>query len=321
MNRLSFAILILVAGVGGAFVGHNVADSIRCRSAIGQLLARGALVVLVGETGIYEQDVQRREGEWRERATNGSERSALTSLIADASLRDEARREKITDAELEKEYAALTFQLPDVLAWAAALKANGLYPLLFRRDVAANLRATRWLDRQLANQSAIGEQEGRDYFEKHAQDWAQPARYRAAHLFLAAPPDTANEIVETKQRIIQELAARIGRGEKFSELVPLFSEDEATKKQGGDLGYFSEWRMPPDFMMSILRMGVGEIASIRTELGFHLVQLMEIKGVRQMKFEDALSDVKAELENDKRRIAVEKLVADSAKRAPQIPGK
>src|SRR5437763_15614076 len=75
----------------------------------------------------------------------------------------------------------------------------------------------------------------------------QCARFRASHLFLAAPPETPPEVVESKQKVIKALADQIRHGEKLGELAAAASEDEATKTRGGDLGFFSESRMPPDF--------------------------------------------------------------------------
>jgi peptidyl-prolyl cis-trans isomerase D len=90
--------------------------------------------------------------------------------------------------------------------------------------------------------------ECRAFYDARPKNFAQPLRLRASHLFLAAPMETPPPIIETKRELIESLSVRLARGEKFSDLVEAASEDEATKNRGGDLSYFSAFRMPPDFL-------------------------------------------------------------------------
>ena len=139
----------------------------------------------------------------------------------------------------------------------------------------------------MISQSDVTEDECRNFYDTHPQDFMQRARFRASHLFLAAPPETPPEVVESKQKVIKALADRIKHGEKLGELAAVASEDEATKTRGGDLVFFSESRMPLDFFYAVVEMHVGEISQpIRTRLGFHIVEVTDFKPARQMSFED-----------------------------------
>ena len=50
------------------------------------------------------------------------------------------------------------------------------------------------------------------------------------------------------------LSVRLAGGEDFATLAAQNSEDEATKLRGGDLGYFSADRMPPDFVEAAAKL-------------------------------------------------------------------
>ncbi|HET9419194.1 MAG TPA: peptidylprolyl isomerase, partial [Chthoniobacterales bacterium] len=140
--------------------------------------------------------------------------------------------------------------------------------------------------------------ECRDFYNTHQERFLQPTRCRASHLFLAAPPETPPEIVDLKQKIIASLWERVRKGEDFSELVAANSEDEATKARGGDLGFFSESRMPPDFFEAVQKLRVGEISRpVRTRLGFHIIQVTDVKLPRQMSFEEAQPEIALAFEN------------------------
>jgi parvulin-like peptidyl-prolyl isomerase len=138
-----------------------------------------------------------------------------------------------------------------------------------------------------------------------------PLRLRVSHLFLAAPPETAPEIVDLKKEKIALLAKRIKDGENFSELVAVESEDEASKMRGGDLGYFSAYRMPPDFFAAAAKLRPGEIsAPVKTVLGFHIIQATEIRPARQMTFAEVSQQIGAELEQVKRQAALRTVDVD-----------
>jgi parvulin-like peptidyl-prolyl isomerase len=224
-----------------------------------------------------------------------------------------ACHEKVSRTEVDRELALLRAQFGDEEKWRAALRASHLWKWQLRRDVEKNLRGRTWLDRQLAPAISVSDDECRADFTQHQTQFAQPVRYRAAHLFLAAPPETPDEILAAKRRTIDDCAQRLKQGEQFVDLVAQFSEDEATKKRGGDLGYFSETRMPEDFMAAVRALPVGQLSEVvQTKLGFHILQVTEVKPARVMSFEEARPEIAAELQNAKRREAVEKLIVDLA---------
>ena len=106
------------------------------------------------------------------------------------------------------------------------------------------------------------------------------------------------------------------QGEDFFELVAQVSEDEATKTRGGDLGFFSESRMPPDFFAAVRAMRVGEVSPpVRTGLGFHIIQLTDSRPARQMTFDEARAEIGLALENAKRDIALREIEAQLVGRA------
>jgi PPIC-type PPIASE domain len=103
-------------------------------------------------------------------------------------------------------------------------------------------------------------------------EWTCPvarlSQFSGVLLFLAAPMETAPPIIDASRKLIESLSARLVDGERFSDLMATRSEDEATKNCGGDLDYFSVFRMPPDFFETVTKLNVGQITPpIRTRLG------------------------------------------------------
>jgi parvulin-like peptidyl-prolyl isomerase len=157
----------------------------------------------------------------------------------------------------------------------------------------------------------VTEAECRAFYESHPANFFVPERLHVSHLFLAAPPETAPEIVEAKRTAIDALSVRLAGGGDFAALTAENSEDEATKLRGGDLGYLSATRMPSDFVEAAGKMHPGEIGKpIRTRLGFHILNLIDVQPPRQKSFDEARKDIAIELANQKRATAIQQLIGD-----------
>lgn len=319
MNRAGLvAGLCLAAGAAGIALGQLICHSIAFRDAIGAGFGRGHLLALTGGEGIYETDVEREIDELD--FANGREdvdpadvdarRTVLARLIATAAAKHLAKREEISGAQIDRQFDLIRSQFRDRNAWIFALGENRLSHRSLRSDIADNLRAQKWIERQLGSETRVTENECAAFFNAHQALFALPPRFRASHLFLAAPFETPPPIVDLKRRTIDSISVRLSHGEDFSELIGLTSEDEATKTRGGDLGFFFASRTPPDFFSAIGKMQLGQVsAPIQTRLGFHVVRLTDSRPARQMNFGEAGGEIRLKLENDRRRETVQRLAA------------
>jgi parvulin-like peptidyl-prolyl isomerase len=311
-----FTAAILVAVIAGIGFGQLACHSIMCRDAIGRVCGRGHLLALVQSRGIYEADLDRAVAAFRSRdgeldSAAGSKESILSKLIALTAAQCLAADEKIAASDVEHELSLLRSQFRDGKIWLAALQTNGFSQPSLRGMLEDDLRARQWVDRQIALQLVITAEEHRQFYDLHAERFVLPVRLRVSHLFLAAPPETAPEIVDLKKEKIKALAKHIKAGENFSELIGWESEDEASKTRGGDLGYFSAYRMPPDFFQATAKLRLEEMsAPVKTSLGFHIIQATDLRPARQMTFEEAGQEIGAALEQGKRQAALEKLDLD-----------
>jgi len=65
----------------------------------------------------------------------------------------------------------------------------------------------------------------------------------------------------------------------FAELAKAYSEDPGSGAQGGDLGFFRRGELAPEYEATALGLRQGEISDpVETQFGFHMIQLLEIKG-------------------------------------------
>jgi parvulin-like peptidyl-prolyl isomerase len=74
----------------------------------------------------------------------------------------------------------------------------------------------------------------------------------------------------------------------------LYSQD-ASGKNRGDLGYFRRGELFPAFEREALRLKVGEVSGLlRTEFGFHIIKLLDRKGMEPLPFEEVREKVNAD---------------------------
>ena len=319
-------ISIAVSCAAGICAAEIVGRSLVVRDKLGSMCGRGHLIAVVHSRGIYELDVERTVSEANYLAgaddkagVNAKSESALMNLIANAALLAHADREKISRGVLKRELNLIRWQFRDEKTWAQALHGSGFLTPTLWRLLENDLRARQWISKQIAPEIEVTEAECRRFYESHSEDFFSPERRRVSHLFLAAPPETAPEIVESKQAAIQGLSVRLAAGEDFAALVAENSEDEATKLRGGDLGYISATRMPPDFVEAALKLHPGDTGKpLRTRLGFHILKLTDVQPPRQKTFDEVRGEIAIELANQKRAAAAQKLIGDLACQAAYL---
>jgi parvulin-like peptidyl-prolyl isomerase len=296
---LRLGLLVVVAIVLGLAASELLCRSFAFRDLAGRLAGRGHLVAITQGKGIYETDL-------------GDEQPSAAELVVLENLRRAGTNEAVAPATVDREVALLEAQFGNDKAFRKALLADGLSIAALRDNVTNQLRGVAWLEKRVRPATAVTGQECREFYEAHRDVFAQPIRFRASHLFLAAHAETVPEVVEEKERAIATFATRLSKGETFSALATEVSEDEASKPRGGDLGYFSETRMPPEFIAAIKKLRVGEISKpFRSHLGFHIAQLTETKATHLLTFDEARPEVSLALGNDRRANRVDEIAKTS----------
>ena len=305
MKKVLFVGLMLCALLAGLVASELLVRSAAFRDWAGPLSGRGQLIAIVTGKGIYETDL-------------GDLDVTARDLIIAENVRRGAATEMADSALVDREFALLQAQFPNDRVFEERLRASGFSISSLREEIAAQIRGRRWLEKQIIPASAVTEQEGQQFYASHPNLFTQPLRFRAAHLLLAAHAETPPEVVEEKEMAIVDLAKRLAKGEPLAQLVAEASEDEATKNRGGDLGFFSEARMAPEFMAEIRKLPVGKVSKpFRTPLGFHIALVTEIKASRLLTFEEVRPEISRAIANE-RRVLQADLLARTLSRADYL---
>lgn len=102
---------------------------------------------------------------------------------------------------------------------------------------------------------------------------------RVAHIFIA---DNHVDSIKALMKV-NEIKTRLKNGDNFEDLVKLYSEDESTKKTGGDLGFLAPMYPNGFYPLEnlVYSLKKGEVGGpVRTSAGWHFVKILDTRPAR-----------------------------------------
>jgi parvulin-like peptidyl-prolyl isomerase len=156
------------------------------------------------------------------------------------------------------------------------------------------------------------------YHRENIDKYSAPELIRARHILVHPATETPAGDAEA-MALARRLIERIRAGES-PVLAKEFSTDVSTKDVGGDLGVFGRGTMLADFERAAFALPAGEMAPepVRTELGYHVIQVTEHEPavIQPLVWIYATVSSDAALAKGERMAAV---TADSMMRAARTP--
>jgi len=142
---------------------------------------------------------------------------------------------------------------------------------------------------EVAKSIEIDEAASLEYFEDNKERFRKPEQRLAAHILI-------NES-DTSQDTLAEIQAKLAAGEDFAELAKSYSQDPGSKDNGGDLGWVSPGDMVEEFDEALFSMAANSVSDVvKTQFGYHIIELKEIKESALPLFEEVKADIVQELQ-------------------------
>ena len=92
-------------------------------------------------------------------------------------------------------------------------------------------------------------------------------------------PSISKEELEATRERLKSLRDRILKGESFSTLAVLYSEDPGSARKGGEVGFMGRGQLYPEYEAAAFGLKKGEISDIiKSRAGYHIIQLIERRG-------------------------------------------
>lgn len=225
--------------------------------------------------------------------------------------KDEIRR---SDLIAMKE--AMAQQMPQL----GMLPLEAVYRPLLERAVDSKLLARAAADEGLAKSDAVkqrlkeAEQQimQQVYLETLVETQVTDAQIQAAYdAFLKDNPAEAEvharHILVKSEDEAKDVIAQLKKGKDFAELAAEKSDGPSGPK-GGDLGYFKQGDMVPEFAAAAFAMKAGDIseAPVQTQFGWHVIKVED----RRQSQPPALEEVRDQLHQQVAGQVIEQKMAD-----------
>jgi peptidyl-prolyl cis-trans isomerase SurA len=173
-----------------------------------------------------------------------------------------------------------------------ALATEGLTLDAYKKQIEKQLQRQKLISWSVKIEAKVGEKEFREFYQKNADRYRANETYRPGQILFIIPKGADKEEIREIRKKCQKVLDKIKAGEDFGEMALLYSED-ASSKDRGDLGYFKKGELLPAFEREALRLKVGEVSEmVRTEFGFHIIKLLDRKGLDPLPYEEVKERVK-----------------------------
>jgi peptidyl-prolyl cis-trans isomerase D len=161
--------------------------------------------------------------------------------------------------------------------------------------------------RDLLKDVSVSDDDAKRYYQSHVKEFTEPEKIRARHILLKIPKKADKQEVEVVKKKIEEILAKIKGGEDFEKVAAERSQDDATAKKGGDLGFFTRGMMSPELEKVAFELKPGGISEpVLTGQGYHLIRVDEKVPEKQSEFQAVKDQIVKKLkEREARRRVVD----------------
>ncbi|MCB5162409.1 SurA N-terminal domain-containing protein [Marinomonas algarum] len=122
----------------------------------------------------------------------------------------------------------------------------------------------------------------------------------ASHILI----ETSERSDEEAQSRLAEVQAKLDAGVSFADLAAEYSDDIGSKDDGGRLGYIEKGMIDEAFDNALFSMEKEEVRSVKTQFGYHLVQLDDVSTSDVPSFESQKATLTEAIQQEKARDAL-----------------
>lgn len=123
---------------------------------------------------------------------------------------------------------------------------------------------------------------------------------KASHILISVDENATDEDKEKAKKKAEEIIEKLKNGEDFAKLAKEYSDDDESKKDGGNLGYFNTGDMVEAFEEAAYKLSVDEYTTepVKTTYGYHIIKKTGEK--EKPSFEKSKSTIIEKIVDDKK---------------------
>jgi peptidyl-prolyl cis-trans isomerase D len=143
------------------------------------------------------------------------------------------------------------------------------------------------------------QQEIQAYYNAHKSEYSVPEQAKARHILIQLPPNADAKADAAAKSKAEDVLKQLQKGGSWTELAKKDSDDPGSKDNGGELGFARRGMMVPQFDNAIFTQKIGDIKIIKTQYGYHVVQVEERTPAHSQDLNEVLPTIQATLMRQK----------------------
>ena len=149
------------------------------------------------------------------------------------------------------------------------------------------------------------QQEIKAYFDAHQSEYQTPEQARSRHILIKVDAGADPKADAAAKAKAEALLKQIQAGANFAELAKQNSDDPGSKDSGGELPFAQRGTMVPEFDKAIFTQKIGDTQIVKSQFGYHIVQVEERKPAHSQDISEVLPTIQATLFRQKAAAAEE----------------
>lgn len=211
----------------------------------------------------------------------------------------------VTDAEVQDEYLRATKTFGSDEELKAFLVEQDLDSNKMIENIHQSLLIAKYVDENIKSRVTVTPEELEKYYADNPDQFQHPDLVRTSHIMIETGKTQAED--ELAQKRIDDLMARLGKGEDFAALAREYSKSPSAP-QGGDIGLASRDMLPAEYAEVAFATPVGEIREVHMPQGHFIVKVTEKKKAGKSTLEQSKDQLTEFLANEKTQIELQKTI-------------
>jgi parvulin-like peptidyl-prolyl isomerase len=230
---------------------------------------------------------------------------------------------------IEKELESLRSFYSSEEDFTKALEVRDITLEYIKKSIRIEITNRQQINAQIKGKINFSDEEVRKYYANNKHKYMRPEAYHTRHILAAFFPIEAlqkqgiKELRKNKEyfaRIAEEkidkIIAELKKGANFEELAKNQSDDEASRENGGDLGFNYKGFLNVSFDEAAGKLKPGEISGkVKTRFGFHVLQLVKKKPSETAPFDEMKPGIQNHLYREEKKKLVSSYVEELKKEA------
>jgi len=151
-----------------------------------------------------------------------------------------------------------------------------------RRELARNQETVRRVQRTIVGNVTVTPAEVRQYYKDLPADSIPVTPAESEVEIITVEPQYSPEEINAIKDRLRDFTERVNKGDNFSTLAVMYSDDKNSAKVGGELGFMGKGELVPEFANVAFSLNDPKKVSkiVESEFGYHIIQLIEKRGDR-----------------------------------------